>query len=290
MRTPISLWGPLILVLVACPATRAECSLDHLVIGCNRDGIEDTEDDKVLFVDRAQKYRHSGQDEFANWFYPLRQSIFPSYSHRIGEPGFDAFQAKGAHLGRTYDPNRALAGDPGIDYDIIVECVSLSPGLRAVHKEYPQFTIAAAGERFSHSLIYGLRGSGHIHMSYQAIDGENLHWITFRLCDDLDDGQQYAPSKPFTIVFNVEPPAGDLVVDGKVDLPDLLALIDYWLSADGSRENDFCERADANRDGWVDVLDFALLASNWLTPAERDVAPPLPETFSGTTNKNLPEM
>jgi hypothetical protein len=127
-------------------------------------------------------------------------------------------------------------------------------------------------------------------MSYQAIDGENLHWMTFRLCDDLDDGEQYASSEPLTIVFNVEPLAGDLVVDGKVDLSDMLALTDYWLSAGGSRENDFCERADANRDGWVDGFDFALLASNWLTPAEGDVAPVQPETFSGTTNENLPEM
>jgi Dockerin type I domain len=290
MRTPINFWGPLILVLVACPATRAECSLDHLLIGCNRDGIKGTEDDETLFVDCAQKYRHSGQDEFANWFYPLRQSIFPSYSHRIGEPGFDTFQSENTHSGRTYDPNRALAGDPSIDYDIVVECVSLSPGLRAVHKEYPQFTMAAAGERFSHSQIYDLRRDGHIHMSYQAVDGESLHWITFRLCDDLDDGEQYAPSEPFTIVFNIEPLAGDLVVDGKVDLPDLVALIDYWLSDNSSQENDFCERADMNRDGWVDVFDFALLTSNWLTPAEGDVGAPLGESFSRDANKNLPEM
>ena len=268
MRTSINVWGPVMLVLAVCPVARAECSLDHLIIGCNRDGIEGTEDDRRLFVDCGQKYRHSGQDEYADWFYPLRKSIFLSYAYRIGEPGFDVFQSTGAHLGHSYDPNRALAGDPDIDYSIVVECVALSPGLRAVHKEYPQFTIAAVGERFSHSQIHSQRDNGHIHMSYQAVDGENLHWITFRLYDELDDGEQYVPSEPFTIVFNAEPLAGDLVVDGVVDLADLVALTDCWLAADSSRENDFQERADANRDGWVDIVDFALLAANWLSTTQ----------------------
>jgi hypothetical protein len=139
----------------------------------------------------------------------------------------------------------------------------MSAGLRAVHKDYPQFTIDAVGQNFSHSYIYNLRGDGHMHMSYQAVDGENLHWITFILYDELDDEIQYEPSEPVTIVFNVEPLAGDLAVDGVVNETDLMELSYYWLSTDARRQNDYYERADANRDGKVDFCDFALMASNW---------------------------
>jgi len=37
-----------------------ECPLGHLIVGCNRDGIPDTADDRELFVDCLQKYRRSG--------------------------------------------------------------------------------------------------------------------------------------------------------------------------------------------------------------------------------------
>jgi len=105
-------------------------------------------------------------------------------------------------------------------------------------------------------------------MSYQATDGNDLRWITFRVYDELEDEDIYEPSEPVTIVFNVEPPAGDLVVNGKVDVPDLRRLAHYWLAERSSPENDYCERADANRDGAVNMLDFALLASNWRNPPD----------------------
>lgn len=47
-------------------------------------------------------------------------------------------------------------------------------------------------------------------MSHQATERDDLRWITFRVFDDLDDGDQYEPSEPITIVFNVAP-LGDLV-------------------------------------------------------------------------------
>ncbi len=269
MRTLIGLHIAAILALAPGPLARAECPLDHLTIGCNRDGVEGTADDRTLFVDCSQKYRDSGPAKYANWFYPLNKSIFPSYSYRIGEPGFDAFQSTDTHASYTYDPNRALGGEPDIDYSIVVECVTVSPGLRAVHKEYPQFTIGEAGDRFNHSYLYDLRGDGHIHMSYQATDGETLHWITLRLYDELDDGDPYESSEPFTIVFNTAPAAGDLIVDGIVDAVDLAQLAESWLVTGHSRQNDYCERADANRDGVVNMIDFALLASNWLMLEEK---------------------
>ncbi len=268
MRNQISLGVMLLLTWTAGTVTRAECPLDHLIIGCNRDGIAGTNDDARLFVDCSQKYRNSDETEYTHWFYPLRKSIFASYGYRVGEPGFDAFQASDPSAG-TYDPNRALAGECDVDYSIVVQCMSLSAGLRAVHKEYPQFTIGEAGDSFNHSIIAALRGDSHMHMSYQAQDGELLQWITFRLYDEVDDANQYEPSAPFTIVFNAEPPAGDIVVDGVVDMADLMALSVPWLADDGARANDYYERADANRDGRVDFADFALLASNWQTLEEQ---------------------
>jgi len=259
-----------LLLVTTATSVHAECSLDHFIIGCNQDGIEGTADDFKLFVDCTQKYRNAGETDYAHWFYPLHKSIFSNYGYRVGEPGIDAFQGDYPSLPTTYDPNRALAGEPAVDYGVIVECLSMSPGIRVVHKEYPQFTLADVNEGFSHSYIYALRGGSHMHLSYQAVDGESLHWVTFRLYDEIEDANQYEPSEPFTVVFNVAPPAGDLVVDGFVDIADLTALSDSWLAPVSSLENDFCERADANRDGVVNLLDFALQAANWRTMPQHD--------------------
>ncbi|MBE0537288.1 MAG: hypothetical protein IH624_16615 [Phycisphaerae bacterium] len=243
---------------------RAECSLDHFIIGINEDGIAGTEDDQRLFADCRQKYRRSGSPAYVNWYYPLSSSIFSDYKWRIGEPGFDAFQQTYPGVS-TYDPNRCPEGVPDENYRIIVECIAVSPGLRAVHKDYPQFTIDQAGQSFNHSAIHKMRSNAHMHMSYQAVDGTSLFWITWRLVDALDDGDKYAPSKPFTVVFNRQPLSGDLVVDGIVDCHDLAAFLHHWLHAAGAISNDNYERADANRDGHVDFMDFAMLAANWLT-------------------------
>ncbi len=254
-----------IVILVAAfqPPVRAECPLDHLIIGCNRDGIMGTDDDKQLFVDCEHKYRNSGDIEHTNWYYPLYESIFPTYPYRVSEPGFDAFQSFDPSEGHTYDPNRAPIGLPLIDYDFVIECVALSPGLQVVHKDYPQFALTQAGDSFDHSNLHDLYGEPHVHLSYQALDGETLHWVTFRVYDALDDGDSYQPSPSVAIVFNTEPLPGDLVIDGTVNMDDLVRFSDYWLAPESSRENDYCERADANRDGLVDFADFAHLAANW---------------------------
>jgi hypothetical protein len=265
----------LVIALGCCLPAGADCPLDHLIIGCNRDGIARTPDDRTLFVDCRQKYRASSAIPYANWFYPLQRSIFPTYPYRIGEPGFDVFQAVNPRAGDTYDPNRSLAGLPDVDYRIRVECLALSPGLRAVHKDYPPFTLDAAGQSFSHSGIHSLRGDSHVHMSYQATEGQDLQWITLRVHDDCDDGDRYDPSEPFTIVFNTAPRAGDLAVDGRIDFLDLHRLSHHWLAPDSTRHNDYWERADANRDGRVDLIDFALLAANW-REGEKNEASPAP--------------
>jgi hypothetical protein len=256
-----------IAISLACSlVARADCPLDHFIIGCNPDGIFGTADDKTLFVDCRQKYRNSDETAYGNWFYPLQKSIFSSYRHRIGEPGFDLFQTGNPNSSTTYEPNYCPAGEADIDFRITVECIALSPGLRAVHKDYPQFTLDEVGQAFDHSTIHALRGDSHIHMSYQATDGTALQWISFRLFDSLEDEDSYEPSEPFTIVFNVEPQAGDLAVGGIVDPADLARLSRYWLSPESSRRNDYCERADTDRDGAVDLFDFARLAANWREP------------------------
>ncbi|AQQ09063.1 hypothetical protein L21SP3_00861 [Sedimentisphaera cyanobacteriorum] len=243
------------LFLLTFSAASAECPLDHIIIGVNEDGIADTEDDNRLFADCRQKYRSS-----TGWYYLLTESIFPSYKWRIGEPGFDQFQQTNPDAGYTYDPQRALNGSPDEDYKISIECISISTGLRVVHKNYPSFTISQAEQSFSHSEIHELRNDPHMHLSFQAVDQTGLYWVTWKMTDS--EGK-YESSEPFTLVFNAEPLLGDLAVDSKVDLLDLLELSAVWLRNQASSVNDFYERADTNRDGAVNMEDFANLAVNW---------------------------
>lgn len=236
----------------------AECSLDHFIIGINEDSVWGTDDDNKLFLDCWQKYRRAGDDLYEHWYYPMTKSFFGDY--RIGEPGFDQFQDTDSAASYTYDPNRCPVGTPDQDYSITIECASLSDSLTAVHSDYPIFTIDAAGQSFSHSYIADLRGSTHMHMSYRCED-PNLAAVSWQLYDDTG---KYEPSNVYTIVFNAEPLPGDLVVDRTVNSLDLVELGYYWLYDDGSIDNDYYERADANRDGTVNMLDFALMAANWL--------------------------
>jgi hypothetical protein len=259
---PVVIAGMTVLLTCALSA-RADCPLDHLIIGCNRDGVPGTGDDHTLFIDCGQKYRDSGATSYAHWYYPLSRSVLPDYPYRIGAPGLDVFQARDPDDDHTYDPNRSLPGEPGVDHRLVVECLRLSPGLRAVHKDYPPFTIDTVGQTFDHSHIQVLLGDSHLHMSYQATDGQTLQWITFGVFDTLADGDRYEPSEPCTLVFNAEPRAGDLAVDGAVNPADLARMGHYWLAPESTRHNDYGERADTNRDGAVDFFDFARLASNW---------------------------
>ncbi len=239
----------------------AECSLDHFIIGVNADGEMGTADDNVLYVNSSQKYRHTGVSAFEKWYYPLKSSIASSYKYRIGEPGFDAFQNTNPEAAYTYDPDRCLMGNPGLDYNIQIVCIALSQGLISVHTDWPQFTIDAPGEVINHSQIYAQRGDAHMHINYRAVNGNELFWITWKL---IDTTGRYGESKPFTLVFNREPEYGDLLVDGCVGIDDLMQLAFFWMSDDPARDNDYLERTDVNRDGVVNLADFAAVAANWL--------------------------
>ncbi|MBN1457718.1 MAG: hypothetical protein JW912_07695 [Sedimentisphaerales bacterium] len=233
----------------------AACSLDHFLIGCNRDGLFGTDDDNILFVDCSDKYRHSDPAHSAdptwlNWFYPLYYN--PVYSrYQIGEPGFDLMDST--------DPNRQLAGTPDLDYRIIIECVSIKSGFIARNATLG-IELDQPGDFINHSSL----ADPHLHLEYRAPSpsgATDMQWITYILYDDLGDYQQ---SEPFSVVFVQEPLAGDLVIDGSVNVEDLLEFCYYWLRDNPARENDFYERADCNRDGYIDLIDFAFFSSNWL--------------------------
>jgi hypothetical protein len=245
---------------------RAECPLDHWIIGCNPDGIWGTPDDNDLFVNSWQKYRNSGDDSYTYPYYPLTRaaSFITSYPYRLGEPGFDVFQSTHSSESYTYGPWHALAGAHQQDYSLTIQCISLSEGIRIVHKDFPQFTLDAVGKGFSYSELAASRNNNaHLHLSYQADDGTALRWVTLQVVDELADGNTYNPSEPFTLVFNTAPSAGDIVIDGAVDLLDLVSLAYHWQDSNASIDNDYYERADTNRDGVVDLEDYQCLCDHW---------------------------
>jgi len=249
----------IVTLLTITAALRADsgCSLDHLGIGFNADGISGTPDDKKLFLDCSQKYRHSdpahsGDPTWLHWHYPLYYNIrYDRYN--IGEPGF----------GMIDETGRQLAGTRNVDYRIMIECVSITPGFSARQILYGVL-LDEPNDVFNHSAL----PEDHLHLQYRApapSGGTDLHWITYRIYDSLADGDQYEPSEPVTVVFVKDPPAGDVVVDGTVDVLDVIRFCGYWLSDQADKVNDFYERADTNRDGRVNLEDLSLLTGNWLT-------------------------
>jgi len=244
-----------VVLLLVSGVCSADCPFDHFLIGCNQDGIIGTADDNKLFVDCTQKYRHSdpghsGDPTWLNWHYPLYYNIrYDRY--QIGEPGFDVIT--------NNDPNSQLQGIADVDYRIIIECISIKPGFIAKNSILG-IEINASGDWINHSAL----SDTHLHLEYRSPSpsgATDMQWITYILCDDIGG---YEPSEPFSVVFVKDPLAGDLVIDGVVDINDLAEFCYYWLQDNGDRSNDYYERADANRDGQVDFLDFAMLANHWL--------------------------
>jgi hypothetical protein len=233
----------------------ADCPLDHFLIGCNQDGITGTNDDDKLFVDCTQKYRHSapdnsGEPTWLYWHYPLYYNIrYDRY--QIGEPGFDII---------SNDPNRQLQRTANVDYRIIIECLSIKPSFMAKNSTLG-IEVNEPGDWINHSAL----SDPHLHLEYRAPSPSgavDMQWITYIIYDEFDG---YEPSEPFSIVFVQDPPAGDLAIDGSVNINDLSEFCFYWLKDNGSRENDYYERADVDKDGKVDFKDFCLFAANWLT-------------------------
>ncbi|NLH17604.1 MAG: hypothetical protein GX455_13595 [Phycisphaerae bacterium] len=249
-------WITTMIVFVA-GMVMADCPLDHFRIGRNADGIPGTDDDQRLFLDCSQKYRHSdpnhsGDPTWRNGFYPLYYN--ERYNrYQIGEPGFDLL---------SDDPSRALDGLPNQDFRIVIRCIAVSPGLTARNTAI-NILLEKPGDQFIHSSM----ADPHVHLQYRVPAPEDqspladLHWMRFVIFDELG---QYQPAPEVTVVFVHDPPAGDLWVDGKIDLADVLELTAVWLRPDAARINDYHERADTNRDGRVDLVDLAATAENWL--------------------------
>jgi len=243
-----------VFILIISTRTLADCPLDHLLIGCNPDGVAGTDDDMKLFADCTMKYRHSdpnhsGEASWLNWYYPLYYN--ERYDrYQIDEPGFELIEVS--------DPNRRLKETPDVEHRIIIRCLSIAPGF-AVWNSSIGVIFDKPGDTFNYSGFW----DSHLHLQYRTEApsyGTDLLWVTFQIYDEI---AEYEVSELFTIVFAGEPLAGDLAVDGTVDVKDLVEFSYYWLEDGGCRANDYYERADANRDGKVDFCDFALMASNW---------------------------
>jgi hypothetical protein len=58
--------------------------------------------------------------------------------------------------------------------------------------------------------------------------------------------------------------AGDLNGDYKVNMPDFALLANQWLRSDCQASNNWCQDADFDHSGSVDVLDLAELTQHWL--------------------------
>ena len=271
---PISIIFVWLVLLFSCPA-QASCSYDHLVIGCNPDSEPNTPDDNILYLDTCDLYRRSDPDNrelhtWLNWYY----TFFPvGSSYYIAEPGFGQFH----HPDETgtfqfEDPNRCLVGTKNVDYRIMVECVDISGGFEAYISLGGSPVLTDPNDTFNHSSISD--SQGHMHLYYFAPDN-GLHWITYRIYDAFFDPEHpetgYRPSNPITVVFGSPPSAGDIHVDGSVDILDLKKLAAFWLRTDsehewndwGQAKCDLFDRADINRDYSVDLHDYQFLSKQW---------------------------
>lgn len=85
----------------------------------------------------------------------------------------------------------------------------------------------------------------------ESVNGENEIW---RMCDD---GVDY-PRLSWEFAKN-----GDFACDNGVDLGDLQALAEEWLTAADTTPTTFNYACDANGDKQIDLFDYATLADNW---------------------------
>lgn len=56
----------------------------------------------------------------------------------------------------------------------------------------------------------------------------------------------------------------DLAYNHTIDTADLFNLISRWLDSACTSDNNYCDQADINRDGNVDLTDYSMLAAHWL--------------------------
>ena len=255
----------IICILLFTNSLFAGCPLDHVAIGCNPDGTWATADDYELCYDKTQLYRKSdpanpGVATWANRFYPLQG---PDYwgCYYSDQPGF----------GQMWDLNNTehkLNGQRNTDYRLIAECTRISANFWAEDASYNKI-FQQAGDKFNISNY----DENHVHFFFVTQEPDKTHWISFIVYENVDFPAPYDPNNSlyvaaaeYTIVFGKEPEKGDIFVDGKIDGCDLAILGRQWLQNalyDDLLKTDYFERADINKDGAVNFVDYACLASNW---------------------------
>lgn len=185
----MSLRNCLLLAVVAnyvlATGVRADCPLDHFFLA---------QEDEQLFVSKVRIYQHGDPLE---GYYPLTWSpIYQRWS--VGEPGF----SDTTDPAYGFPPEIQLEGTPGVDYEIWFEILDLSPDFKIQMNDGTW--LDAIGERYNLSNW----PEHHVHMKYCAYvppspPPDYPFYVTYRLVDDIGP---YAPSPPFSVVFNVPTP------------------------------------------------------------------------------------
>jgi hypothetical protein len=163
----------------------AACSYDHFAVG---------QDDGRLVVDTWQVYRHWNKDygsnpnPYARSYYEFILNLQGKYN-RV-EPGPDA----------TADPNYALQGQQGVDFQIRIQRVHASPGLQLFGGVTPILV--------NNGDAYTIPNDFHFHMRYLVDSNPTAPYhVMYRFIDGFSDPNEpnYLPSKPFVVHFGAEP-------------------------------------------------------------------------------------
>jgi hypothetical protein len=85
----------------------------------------------------------------------------------------------------------------------------------------------------------------------ETANGTNDYW---RMCTNGIDYPR----------LNWESTSGDLACPDGVAMEDMVSFAERWASTDCDASNNYCAGADINGDGIVNMLDFALMAKNWM--------------------------
>ncbi len=163
----------------------AACLYDHVAVG---------QDDGRLVVDTWQVYRHWNKDygsnpnPYARSYYEFILNLQGKYN-RV-EPGPDA----------TADPNYALQGQQGVDFQIRIQRVHASPGLQLFGGVTPILV--------NNGDAYTIPNDFHFHMRYLVDSNPTAPYhVMYRFIDGFSDPNEpnYLPSKPFVVHFGAEP-------------------------------------------------------------------------------------
>jgi len=63
-----------------------------------------------------------------------------------------------------------------------------------------------------------------------------------------------------------EPEASDIDCNGQIDFADFERILSHWLETGCNPDNNFCDFADMDRSGTVDMVDFAIFSNSFYQP------------------------